>query len=127
MPLDWSSGVTGGLSLLAAAPKNAPADPGANIVNMIWLIGIPILLYLIVLRPSQTQEKKRRELLNALKKNDRVVTAGGMIGTVVSVDKDRVVLRVDDDRGVKIAFRKAGIVEVIDAAAEKPAETATTS
>ncbi len=62
-----------------------------------------------MIRPQQQQEKKRREMIDALKKNDKVLTSAGIYGTVVSVDNedDRVVVRVDDDRGVKIAFSKA--------------------
>jgi preprotein translocase subunit YajC len=56
-------------------------------------------------------------MLTALKRNDRVLTGAGIYGTVVSVDEnaDRVVLRIDDDRGVKVAFSKASIVRVLDA------------
>ena len=56
-------------------------------------------------------------MIDALKKNDKVLTTAGIYGTVVSVDAehDRVVLRVDDDRGVKVAFTKASIVRVLDA------------
>ena len=46
-------------------------------------------------------------MIEALKKNDKVLTAGGIYGTVVSVDpaRDRVVLRVDDDKGVKLTIQ----------------------
>jgi preprotein translocase subunit YajC len=81
------------------------------------------LLYFVVLRPGQQQERKRRELLGAIKKNDKVVTSSGIFGTIVSVDNDRVVLRVDDDRGVKLTLRKAVITEVVDSASDKSAES----
>jgi preprotein translocase subunit YajC len=105
------------------AAKNAAPDAPSNSLFWIWTIGIPLLLYFVVLRPGQQQERKRRELLGAIKKNDKVVTSSGIFGTIVSVDNDRVVLRVDDDRGVKLTLRKAVITEVVDSASDKSAES----
>lgn len=61
-------------------------------------------------------------MINAIKKNDKVLTLAGIYGTVVSVDgdQDRVVLRVDDN--VKIAFSKTAILKVIDVAPDKEKE-----
>ena len=54
-------------------------------------------------------------MIEAMKKNDRVLTSAGIFGTVVSVDGgDRIVLRVDDERNVRLTFSKASIVRVID-------------
>lgn len=111
---------------LIFAQNAQPAAPG----NSFWggmssyVLFIPVLFYFVVLRPQQLQEKKRKDLLGALKKNDRVLTTAGMYGTVVSVhpESDRVVVRIDDERGVKVEFTKASIARVIDPAAEKGAE-----
>ncbi len=115
-------------SLLFADKAAAPA-PGAG--TGLWgmssyMLFIPVLFYFIVLRPQQAQERKRRDLLGALKKNDRVLTSSGIYGTVVSVnpDADRVVVRIDDERGVKVEFSKESIKRVVDPAAEKGAEAA---
>jgi preprotein translocase subunit YajC len=85
----------------------------------------PLLIYFLFIQPHQQQEKKRRALLDALKKNDKVVTTGGIYGTVISVDakNDKVVLRVDDERGVKLAFTVASVARVVDAYSEKSAES----
>ena len=74
--------------------------------------------------PQQQQEKKRRAMIDGLKKNDKVLTTGGIYGTVISVDaeNDKVVLRVDDERGVKLAFTRASVARVIESSSEKPAE-----
>ncbi|MFI5455463.1 MAG: preprotein translocase subunit YajC [Isosphaerales bacterium] len=89
------------------------------------LLGIPLIFYFVLLRPQQQQEQKRRSMIDALKKNDKVLTTGGMYGTVISVDSnnDKVVLRVDDEKGVKLAFTKASVARVIDTGSEKPAES----
>jgi preprotein translocase subunit YajC len=109
----------------APAPAPAPAA-GSNdgFGSLLPFLGIPIIFYLIMVRPQQQQERKRREMIDALKKNDKVLTAGGIYGTVISVDPERarVVLRVDDERGVKLAFSKASIQQVVESTSEKGSE-----
>jgi preprotein translocase subunit YajC len=119
--------------LLAALPlvfaQNAPApNPNATGNPMTMWPFILVLVfwgYFLFFRPQQKQEKMRREMLAALKKNDKVLTSAGIYGTVVSVDsdQDRVVLRIDDDRGVKVAFSKSAVARVLETSQEKAAET----
>ena len=75
------------------------------------------LFYFMILRPQQQQEKKRKEMINQVERNARVLTSGGMYGTVVSVDKDAntVLLRLGNDPGVKVEFSRTAIVQVLDA------------
>jgi preprotein translocase subunit YajC len=104
----------------AAAGKPEPANP---LMQYLPLLPIPFVFYFMLIRPQQQQEKKRREMINQLKKNDKVVTASGMYGTVISVDEegDKVQLRLDDDGKVKITFTKASIVRVLnDSPAKSP-------
>jgi preprotein translocase subunit YajC len=106
------------------AAKPAPAAGGGEGISMfVTLLPVILLFYLLILRPQQQQEKKRRQMVEALKKNDRVLTTAGIYGTVVSVDagSDKVVVRVDDDRGVKLVFSRASVARVVDPATEKPA------
>jgi preprotein translocase subunit YajC len=105
--------------------ENAPAADGGGgagpLTFLPYLLIIGLWGYLLLFRPQQQQERKRREMIAALKKNDKVLTSAGIYGTVVSVDNDsdRVMVRVDDDRGVKLAFSKTAIARVLEAAAEK--------
>lgn len=95
--------------------------------TLFMLMPVIVLFYFMMIRPQQQQERKRKQMVDALKRNDRVLTAAGIYGTVISVDTDadRVVLRVDDDKGVKIPFSKASIVRVLESAEkEKAAEPA---
>ena len=122
-------------TLLAQAPNAAPAKGAANSGGLgsyefvIYIAVIGLWFYLLLIRPQQRQEKQRKSMLNALKKNDKVITSSGIYGTVMSIDDslDRVVLRIDDDRGVKVAFTRASIVRVLesqDKEKEKSAELA---
>ncbi|MEO2000512.1 MAG: preprotein translocase subunit YajC, partial [Pirellulales bacterium] len=66
-------------------------------------------------RPERERMRKQRELLANVKKNDRVITASGIIGTVSSVDReqDRVVLKVDESSNAKITFTLASVNRVL--------------
>ncbi len=79
------------------------------------LIFAPILVlwYLLVLMPQNKERSKRQDMLKSLKKNDPVVTIGGVIGTVVNVTEDgeEVTVRVDDNTRLKL--RRDAIREVV--------------
>jgi len=105
----------------AIAPLFAQ-DAGAAVSSnwqLLMLLPVPFLFYFMIILPQKEQEKKRRALIDGLKKNDRVVTAGGVHGTVVSVDKEQnvVVLRTDDEKGVRTKFDRSSIVRVLESSA----------
>jgi preprotein translocase subunit YajC len=112
---------------LAELPLVFAQDGGAGSFYSTILLFAPLLFifYFLFLRPQRQEEQKRRAMIDALKKNDEVLTSGGIYGTVVSVDPahDRVVLRVDDKLGVKLAFSRASVAKVIEPSTEKPAES----
>lgn len=85
------------------------------------LIMFVVLFYFIVMRPQQKEQRRRQELLEALKKNDKVLTIGGIIGTIVDFSSDghRVTLRVDD--GTRIKFTRSSIQGPYDEKAEAEA------
>jgi preprotein translocase subunit YajC len=101
------------------------ANGGSILQTFAMLAPIPLVIYFLFIRPQQQTEQKRRSMLDTLKKNDKVLTTGGMYATVVSVDpgQDKVVLRVDDDRGVKLAFTRASVARILDASSEKATES----
>ena len=92
--------------------------------RLLILLPIPCSVLFHDLLPQQQQEKKRRRMIDALKKNDKVVTTGGIYGTVISVDssRDRVVLRIDDDKGVKLTHSRSSVVRVLEASSEKASD-----
>ncbi|WP_165230396.1 preprotein translocase subunit YajC [Aquisphaera insulae] len=102
------------------------AQDAGNGSGLLWLLPVPFLFFYLVVWVPQQQEKKRKGLLDAIKKNDKVVTIGGMYGTVVSVDPaaDRLVLRIDDDKGVKVTMSRSSISRVVDATTPKGTDAA---
>ncbi len=103
----------------AAAPAKPAAEPPQNpFGSLIVFVPVIVLFYLMILRPQQQQEKKRKEMINQVDRNARVMTTGGMYGTIVSVDKDAgtVLIRLGNDPGVKVEFARTAIAQVLDGA-----------
>ncbi|MDR3256828.1 MAG: preprotein translocase subunit YajC [Endomicrobium sp.] len=84
------------------------------------LILIFVFFYLFLLRPQQKKAKEHQNLLNALKKNDRIITAGGLYATVSSVTGNVVEAKISDEVYVQIA--KQSISTVITKEAEETAK-----
>lgn len=110
----------------ARTAQPAPAaQPESALPTLVMFAPLILLFYFMAIRPTQQQEKKRKQMVEALKKNDKVLTSAGIYGTVVSVDAsaDKVVLRVDDEKQVKFSFSKASIVRVLEPPTEKAADS----
>ncbi len=118
------------LTLFAAkAPAADGGGAGSLFGALLPFLPVIILFYFMILRPQQQQEKRRRQMLDAMRKNDRVVTAGGIFGTVVSIDTegDRVTLRIDDDKGVKMEVSRGSIARVVDTTEKEKEKAASAS
>jgi preprotein translocase subunit YajC len=77
--------------------------------------GLFALFYFLVILPMKRKDRQQREaIFNALKKNDRVLTHAGILGTVVSIkDKeDEVTLRIDDTTNARLSVLKSSIVRI---------------
>ena len=79
------------------------------------ILALGALFYFIIIRPESTKRKAQQALLDGVKKNDRVITVGGIHGTVASVnrDVDEVVIKVDESTGTKIRVSISSIVQVV--------------
>lgn len=97
--------------LLDAAAGAAKADSAANGAGgilgsgggmWIMLILIFVVMWLFMIRPQRKQEKAIREMRNSLQKGDKVVSAGGIYGTIVEVQETSVLIKVDGDTKLRI-------------------------
>ena len=87
------------------------------------LVGVPLIFYFIVFRPQTKARQEHEQLLKQLKKNDEVVTTGGLFGTVVDVRSDTVTLRLDDTLRVKC--ERSAIVRLVKASGQSGESAAT--
>lgn len=72
------------------------------IVNLMPIILIFGIFYFLLIRPQQQKQKEHATMLSELKKNDEVVTAGGIHGTIVNVKDKTLILRVDDNTRIEV-------------------------
>jgi preprotein translocase subunit YajC len=95
--------------LLMAQPGGSGSqNPLAAFIPLVLII---VVFYFLLIRPQQKRAKSLKVMLEQLKTGDQVVTIGGLRGTVYSVDKDTVVLRVADN--VKLTFNKSAVAGLI--------------
>jgi preprotein translocase subunit YajC len=99
---------------LAFAQSSAPGlsgGPAAFLANpAIWLVGMFLIMYFMMIRPQQRQRRERETMLTALKRGDRVVTTGGLHGTITNLTDTTVVLRCDQ---VKLEFDRSAVGRVL--------------
>lgn len=98
------------------AQATAAGDrPEAMVLQYLPLVAIAAAAYLLLFRPERERVKKQQELLATLKKNDRVVTASGIHGTVAAVDReaDRVTLKIDESTNAKLTVTLSSVARVI--------------
>lgn len=94
----------------AYAQGAAPAgDPW---LSMLPLVIIFVVFYFLLIRPQQQKMKQHRQLLSGIRRNDRVLTGGGIIGTVTKVTGDREVA-VEIADGVRVRVLRSMIAEVM--------------
>lgn len=91
----------------------APQKPGAGsmMVSFLPFIVIAFAFYFLIIRPQNKKQNELKDKISKVKKDDKVLTVGGIIGTIEKVDDTEVVLRVDEK--TKITFTKTAIVEII--------------
>jgi len=93
----------------------APAQGGSpegSLISTFVMFGLIIaIFYFLILRPQQKRQKDRQKMLDAIKKGDKVVTAGGMHGIVAGLDEKTVLLQVADN--VKMKFDRTGIANIL--------------
>jgi preprotein translocase subunit YajC len=92
-------------------------DPTMNMVMMLGTVGAVILVfYFLIIRPQNKKQKALKAMLANLAKGDKVVTIGGLRGTVSAVREQTVIVKVDDD--VKLEFNKNAVAQVVEQTAK---------
>jgi preprotein translocase subunit YajC len=87
----------GDLGLFAQAPQQS------NLYFIVMMGALFVLMYLLLILPAQRRQKKIQQMHGALKNGDKIVTTGGIYGTIVGLEDDAIQLRVADQVKIKIA------------------------
>jgi len=102
-------GPTGG------APAQGSGGSPTSLIFMI--IAIFAVMYFLMIRPQQKQKKQHQSMINTIAKGDKVVTIGGMHGTVAGIKDSSVIIKIADN--VKVEINRSAINQVLSSKAQK--------
>ncbi len=108
-----------GLPLLAEDAPNPAANPASDssalLLQFLPFVAIGVLFYFLMIRPQRREQSRRQTMLDAVQKNDHVVTIGGVYGVVTNVHReaDEVTLKVDEATNTKLRVTLSSIARVI--------------
>jgi len=90
------------------------------VTQVLFFAAIFAIFYFLLIRPQQRQKRDREQMLSAIKKGDRIVTTGGLHGTVTGLSEHTVTVRVADQ--VKLEFDRSAVGRImVESSAEKDA------
>jgi len=95
-----------------ATPVAAPSGVEQLMQMLITFAPLMIIFWLFFIRPESKRRKEKERLLGGVKAKDKVITIGGLHGTVVEIEGDEIVLLVDAKKDVKMRFRRNAIDSV---------------
>ncbi|HWE85750.1 MAG TPA: preprotein translocase subunit YajC [Terracidiphilus sp.] len=96
---------------ISLAMMAAPAPGGAGAIGMLPILLLIPVLYFLMIRPQQKRQKQWQEMLGKIKPGDKVTTAGGVRGTILSIKDDVIIIKVAPD-GIKMEIAKSAIASV---------------
>lgn len=94
-----------------AAAGSTPAPQADGTFSLIMIAAIFVLFYFMLIRPQNKRAKEHRELLNRLKKGDEIITTGGMLAKVVSLDEQYIKISLAE--GIEINLQKGAVSTVL--------------
>ena len=101
-------------------PSGGGGAGSQTMMTLVMFAAMFAIFYFLMIRPQQKQRQARERMLSAIKRGDKIVTTGGMFGTVTNLTDKTVTLRVSD-QGLKIEFERAAIGRVVEVQGDKDA------
>ncbi|MGQ0644627.1 MAG: preprotein translocase subunit YajC [Elusimicrobiota bacterium] len=95
----------------AAAWAEAPAASGGGLMNFAPLAMVVVIFYFLLIRPQQKQAKEHKKMLEELKRGDRILTQGGLYGTVSAVKGKVLEVKLADE--LKVQMAKSAVTQVL--------------
>jgi preprotein translocase subunit YajC len=95
------------LAFVGGCTSGTDAAGESTTTNPLYMVGIVVvifaLFYFVSIRPQRKRQKEQQEMVSALQKGDKVITAGGIFGVIDSVREDSVVIKVEGGTLLRIA------------------------
>ena len=100
--------------LMGPAPGGEAPNP---IMTFLPFVAIIAIFYFLIIRPQSKKQKETQKMLSALKKGDKIVTVGGIYGTIQNVREHTVIVKVDDN--TRLEFSRSAVSSIISPGKEK--------
>jgi preprotein translocase subunit YajC len=104
-PVGQQNQTTTGTAASSSDPntaRSATSGGPSSIMSLVFIVGIFVIMYFIMFREPKKRQRQQEQMIQSLKKNDKVRTIGGIIGVVVDVKDDEVTLKIDESNNTKI-------------------------
>ena len=99
------------LSFLAMSAPTEGGGGGSMLIQFAPIILIFLVFWFMIIRPQKKQADQRKSMIEAIKRGDKIVTSGGIFGTVKDVKADRVIVTIAE--GVKVEVAKTAVNGVV--------------
>ncbi len=104
--------------LAFAPPQGGSGGGGGSLVSTIIMFGaIFLIFYFMIIRPQQKRSKEREKMLSNVQKGDKVVTSGGLHGTIIHIDEKTVLLQVADN--IKLKYERSAIASIVSSSSKE--------
>jgi preprotein translocase subunit YajC len=107
------------MALLAQEQGKGPEQAPFLGNPLFLMVMLGLLFYFVMFKPAQRQKREQQAMLEAVKKNDEVVTAGGIIGTVVNIKKDKDEVTIESSN-TRLRVLKSSIAKVLTSSPGSP-------
>ncbi len=91
--------------------QQAPGGIESLLSSIVPFLLIIVIFYFLILRPQQKRQKERVKLLDSLKKGDKIITAGGLHGTVEGIEDKTILVKVADN--VKLKMERSAVSTIV--------------
>ena len=98
-------------AMAAASNASASAVTSDSGFSMVMIVAIFVLFYFMLIRPQNKRAKDHRNLVGNLKKGDEIVTSGGLLGKVISIDEQ--FIKINLAEGIDVILQRAAVTNVL--------------
>ena len=98
--------------ILSAPAFFQDGGPGGSLMALWPFLAIFAIMYFLILRPQQKKQKKHQQMISELKKGDKVVTSGGIHGSIVGIKEKTIIVKVDEN--VKLELTRSSVASKVE-------------
>ena len=107
------------MDIIYASTQSGAAGGGGGMLSILPFILIMLILYFLMIRPQSKRQKEKRLMIEAIKKGDRIVTIGGVHGTVVGLKNQGKIVVIKVDKNTNLTIVKSSIAGLAESVTEE--------